>query len=66
MLFGSSLQINKSNSVIVLPVSVFNKTIIPLALVGYEMIIANSFPMHAHGIIIIQQLLLTNHGSIRT
>ena len=44
-----------------LPVSVFNKTIIPLALVGYEMIIANSFPMHAHGIIIIQQLLLTNH-----
>ena len=63
MLFGSSLQINKSNSVIVLPVSVFNKTIIPLALghVGYEMIIANSFPMRAHGIIIIQQLLLTNH-----
>ena len=53
---GSSLQINKSNSVIVLPVSVFNKTIIiPLALVGYEMIMANSFPMRARGIIIIQQ-----------
>ena len=43
---------------------VFNKTIIPLALVGYEMIIANSglcaslaiyhliFPMHASGIIV--------------
>ena len=44
-----------------LPVSVFNKTIIPLTLVGYEMIIANSFPMCARGIIIIQQLLLTNH-----
>ena len=29
-----SLQINKNNSVIVLPVSVFNKTIIPLAPVG--------------------------------
>ena len=38
---GSSLQINESNSVIVLPDSVFNKTIIPLALVGCEMIIAN-------------------------
>ena len=40
---------------------VFNKTIIPLALVGYEMIIANSalcaslaisYPMHACGIIV--------------
>ena len=29
-----SLQINKNNSVIVLPFSVFNKTIIPLAPVG--------------------------------
>ena len=58
---SSSLQINKSNSVIVLPDSVFNKRIIPLALVGYEMIIANSFPMRARGIIIIQQLLLINH-----
>ena len=38
---GSSLQICKSNSVIVLPVSVFYKTTIPLSLVGYEMIIAN-------------------------
>ena len=26
-------------------VGVFNKTIIPLALVGYEMIITNSYPM---------------------
>ena len=58
---GSSLQINESNSVIVLPDSVFNKTIIPIALVGCEMIIANSFPMRARGIIIIQQLLLINH-----
>ena len=40
---------------------VFNKTIIPLALVGYEMIIANSaprwlsiisYPTRAHGIIV--------------
>ena len=30
----------------------FNKTIIPLALVGYEMIIANSYPMRACGIIV--------------
>ena len=30
---------------------VFNKTIIPLALVGYEMIIANSYPTRACGII---------------
>ena len=29
----------------------FNKTIIPLALVGYEMIIANSYPTCARGII---------------
>lgn len=50
---GSSLQINKSNSVIVLPVSIFNKTIIiSLVLVGNEMIKANSYPMSAHGIII--------------
>ena len=31
---------------------VFNKTIIPLALVGYEMIIANSYPKRARGIIL--------------
>ena len=30
---------------------VFNITIIPLALVGYEMIIANSYPTRACGII---------------
>ena len=34
-------------------VGVFNKTIIPLALVGYEMIIANSYPTSTHGIIVI-------------
>ena len=33
-------------------VGVFNKTIIPLALVGYEMIIANSYPTHPRGIIV--------------
>ena len=34
-------------------VGVFNKTIIiPLALVGCEMIIANSYPMHTHEIIV--------------
>ena len=33
-------------------VGVFNKTIILLALVGYEMIIANSYPTHARGIIV--------------
>ena len=32
-------------------VGVFNKTIIPLALVGYEMIIANPYPTSASGII---------------
>ena len=31
---------------------VFNKTVILLTLVGYEMIIANSYPMHTHGIIV--------------
>ena len=30
---------------------VFNKTIIPLALVGYEMIIVNSYPTRTRGII---------------
>ena len=33
-------------------VGVFNKTIIPLALVGYEMIIANSYPTRTRGIIV--------------
>ena len=32
--------------------AVFNKTIIPLALVGYEMIIANSYPTRTRGIIV--------------
>ena len=31
---------------------VFNKTIIPLALVGYEMIIANSYPTRPRGVIV--------------
>ena len=29
---------------------VFNKTIIPLALVGYEIVIANSYPTRARGL----------------
>ena len=33
-------------------VGVFNTTIIPLALVGYVMIIANSYPTRARGIIV--------------
>ena len=33
-------------------VGVFNKTIIPLKLVGYEMIIANSYPTRARGVIV--------------
>ena len=33
-------------------VGVFNKTIIPLALVGYGMIIAKSYPTHICGIIV--------------
>ena len=33
-------------------VGVFNKTIIPLELVGYEMNIANSYPTRTRGIIV--------------
>ena len=33
-------------------VGVFNNTIIPLALVGYEMIIANSYPTRTRGILV--------------
>ena len=33
-------------------VGVFVKTIIPLALVGYEMIIANSYPTCTRGVIV--------------
>ena len=33
-------------------VGVFNKKIIPLALVGYEMIIPNSYPTRTRGIIV--------------
>ena len=33
-------------------VGVFNKAIIPLKLVGYEMIIANSYPTRARGVIV--------------
>ena len=40
-------------------VGVFNKTIIPLVLVGYEMIIANSYPTRTCGIIVKYTLTLT-------
>ncbi len=30
----------------------FNKTIIPLVLVGYEIVKANSYPTRAHGMIV--------------
>ena len=33
-------------------VGVFNKTIIPLALVGYEKIMANSYPTRTRGILV--------------
>ena len=33
-------------------VGVLNKTIIPLALVGYEKIIANSYPTHTREIVV--------------
>ena len=33
-------------------VRIFNKTIISLTLVGYEMIMANSYPTCTHGIIV--------------
>ena len=39
-------------------VGVLNKTIIPLALVGYEMIIANSYPTRPRGIIIKYNIIL--------
>ena len=38
---------------------VFNKTIISLALVGYEMIIANSYPTRARGIIAKKRITTT-------
>ena len=37
---------------IVALLGVVNKTIIPLALVGYEIVIANSYPTCARGIIV--------------
>ena len=39
-------------------VGVFNKTIIPLALVGYEMIITNSYSTHTRGIIVNHNYLI--------
>ena len=43
---------------------VFNKTIIPLALVGYEMIIANSTRRYAPGWLSIISYLTRAHGVI--
>ena len=45
------LQI-KSGRILDILWAFFNKTIIPLALVGYEMIIANSYPTRTRGIIV--------------
>ena len=45
-------------------VGVFNKTIIPLTLVGYEMIIANSYPMPPSGIIV-KYIIATAHDLFR-
>ena len=42
---------------------VFNKTIIPHALVGYEIVIANSYPMCARGIIV--KYLYSSHSPDR-
>lgn len=47
VLSGSSFQVNKSNSVIVLPV-----ILLGLFNVGYKMIKANSYPVCARGIIV--------------
>ena len=56
------LQI-KSGRIIDLFVGVFNKTIIPHALVGYAMIIANSYQTGTRGVIVkyssVCQILLT-------
>ena len=43
-------QLGRSNIAILL--GVFNKTINPLALVEYEIVIANSYPTRARGIIV--------------
>ena len=43
-------QLGSSNIAILL--GVFNKTIIPLTLAGYEIVIANSYPTRARGIIV--------------
>ena len=44
-----TIQVGKNSQYFV---SILNKMIIPLALVGYEMIIANSYLMRTRGIII--------------
>ena len=43
-------QLGSSNIAIIL--GVFNKAIIPLVLVGYEIVIANSYPTRAREIIV--------------
>ena len=45
---------------------VFNITIIPLALVGYKMIIANSYPTRTRGIIVNYENMLALFTVLRT
>ena len=46
-------------------VGVFNKAIIPLKLVGYEMIIANSYPTRARGVIVINYIGFNTRAALR-
>ena len=46
-------------------VAVFNKTIIPLVLVGYEMIIANSHPTGTCGIIVYYNSVITTQTTLK-
>ena len=46
-------------------VGVFNKTIIPLVLVGYEMIIANSYPTGTRGIIVYYNPVITTQTTLK-
>ena len=52
VLVCSKLKTNKVGKNSRHSVGVFDKTIIPLALVGYEMIIAISYPTRTRGIIV--------------
>ena len=65
-------QLESSNIAILL--DVFNKTIIALALVEYEIVVANSYPTRARGIIVnfstkfnhLTECCLTHSQQVRT